>query len=869
MALSLSSPGISIKEVDLTTGSVNATSPLAAGIAAPFAKGPVEEVVEIRTEKDLLNTFGKPSKQDYQYEYWYSASNFLTYGGSLKVVRCDSSNLKNSNAGVGMASTNIKIKNFEDYQSQISTNYYWSAKNPGYWADGVKICVIDNFADQTLVGVSTSGLIVGAGVTQLLSNGEVLKGIISGIGPSELYVKVTNKIVSGTETDQEYTERGTYSFNTTQPFYINGTLGIGATAVSVTRQALGSVSATSVLAGDPYDLLNLVATTTIDMAGGIDFSEGADQLFISNATGITTNSYLGIGTFFVKVLSTSNIGVKNVQVGVGSFGTTKVTVPDGTTVKVFSYTQDLVNASESASSSATTIKLNNLGITTTVSAGDYLIATNGEIISVNSVSNSGTLTPTSINDWYNTQYILSTGNGDSQNILWKSVAPKPRTNQYVKERNGSNDSLHIAVVDSKRSSNISGTSQQILEIFRNLSKALDTSISPSENVYYKSYLEANSKYIYAGSVIATDSHWGVTEVSSAFSSGFVPFSTSLGGFGQEAQDVKFNSIGNKSFTITGGRDYSNGTNQVENIDGFEVLLGDVTSAIDKLANPNEVSINFLLQGSASGSIDDERSRANHLISVAENRKDCIAFISPYRSATVNVPSSSTKLDNVIKFFSPLSSSSYAVFDSGYQYIYDRFNKEYVYMPCSADIAGLCVRTDINQYPWFSPAGKIRGTLKNVIKLSYNPNQDDRDELYSNRINPVINYPGSGFILYGDKTALSYSSAFDRINVRRLFITIEQAIRSAADAQLFEFNDASTRANFVNIVEPYLRDVQAKRGITDFLLVCDETNNTPDVIDRYEFIADIYVKPARSINFIGLTFIATRTGVSFETVVGTV
>ena len=191
------------------------------------------------------------------------------------------------------------------------------------------------------------------------------------------------------------------------------------------------------------------------------------------------------------------------------------------------------------------------------------------------------------------------------------------------------------------------------------------------------------------------------------------------------------------------------------------------------------------------------------------------------------------------------------------------------MPCSSDIAGVCARTDINQFPWFSPAGKSRGSLKNAIKLTYNPGQADRDKLYANRVNPIITSPGAGIILFGDKTALAYQSAFDRINVRRLFIAIQQAIKSAADSQLFEFNDATTRANFVNIVEPYLRDVKIKRGITDFLLICDESNNTPDVIDRNEFIADIYVKPARSINFVGLTFVATRTGVSFDSIVGTV
>jgi phage tail sheath protein FI len=217
----------------------------------------------------------------------------------------------------------------------------------------------------------------------------------------------------------------------------------------------------------------------------------------------------------------------------------------------------------------------------------------------------------------------------------------------------------------------------------------------------------------------------------------------------------------------------------------------------------------------------------------------------------------------------LTSSSYAVFDSGYKYTYDRFNGTFRYIPCNADIAGLMARTSNNSFPWYSPAGSSRGTINNATKLAYNPSQEQRDRLYTTRINPIIFSQGAGIILFGDKTALSYASAFDRINVRRLFLTIERAIERAARAQLFEFNDLITRSNFVNIVEPYLRDVKAKRGVSDYVVICDETNNTPDIIDSNQFKADIYVKPARSINFIGLTFVATRTGVSFEEVIGTV
>jgi hypothetical protein len=723
MALSLASPGIKVREVDLTRGGISNTTSLSAGIAAPFEKGPVNQIVTITNENQLVSVFGRPSKNDYHYEYWYSASNFLAYGGSLKVVRCSGDNLDNANAGVGVASTSLAIENYDDYQESYvdSSSFYWAAKNPGSWAEELKVCVIDNFADQTLTGINTASVSVGMGVTQALTGviagvgtttiaSGYLKGIVAGVGAGEIYVKVLSTVVGAAETSISYTENGTYAFT-------------------------------------------------------------------SSPVGLHTSGNTTIG------------------------------------------------------SAATVID------------------------------------PATADDWYNTQFVLSTAAGDYTNLSWRSIAPRPRTNQYVTDRGGSNDAVHVVVVDSKKFNNVSGNPQTLLEKFTNLSKASDATISPSQNVYYKDYIALNSAYIYSGKSIgdATDNFWGVDPVAPRFSSGFTVQSESLGGWGSPAEGKHFNSVGNKSYSLKGGHDYSG----VDSVGGFLVGLTDLTDAYDKFENDAASTINFLLQGSASLGKEIEQAKANKLISIAESRKDCVAFISPYRDGVVNVTPESTQLSNVLAFFSTLSSSSYAVFDSGYQYVYDRFNKQFIYMPCSADVAGLCVRTDIDQFPWYSPAGKTRGTLKFPIKLAFNPSQDARDRLYSQRINPVISSPGSGIILFGDKTALSYQSAFDRINVRRLFITIEQAIKGAADAQLFEFNDATTRANFINIVEPYLRDVQAKRGISDFLLVCDESNNTPDVIDRNEFIADIYVKPARSINFIGLTFVATRTGVSFETIVGTV
>jgi phage tail sheath protein FI len=282
-------------------------------------------------------------------------------------------------------------------------------------------------------------------------------------------------------------------------------------------------------------------------------------------------------------------------------------------------------------------------------------------------------------------------------------------------------------------------------------------------------------------------------------------------------------------------------------------------------------------GSANYAKETAQALANKLIAVAEARQDALAFISPHRLAflsdsavgSVTVNSDATITDNVLSFYAPVTSSTYAVFDSGYKYMYDRFSDTFRYVPLNGDVAGTCARNDLNNFPWFSPAGTSRGAILNAVKLAYNPSKVQRDRLYSNRINPVIFSPGDGIVLFGDKTGFGKASAFDRINVRRLFIYLEKAVSAAAKDQLFEFNDEITRTNFVNIVEPFLRDVQAKRGIFDYVVVCDETNNTAAVIDNNEFVADIFIKPNRSINFIGLTFVATRTGVSFEEVIGNV
>ena len=460
-----------------------------------------------------------------------------------------------------------------------------------------------------------------------------------------------------------------------------------------------------------------------------------------------------------------------------------------------------------------------------------------------------------VKDWYDEQTLGLT----NSTVYWKSIAERPSTSEYASQRSAKNDEIHYVVVDDD--GGVTGISGNIIEKHLNLSKAKDGIISPSQNIYYKDYISNGSEYIFAGAQPAASA----TEPTGLIQSG-TTFGWTLsdeGNWSTNAQNQIYAAMGSKTYDLTGGKDY-NGT-----VDTFDAELGDLIEAYDEFKTVAEYDINFLIMGPAAATDDETSAKARKLIAIAEERKDCIACISPPRGAIVGVSDSDTQTDNLVKFFDPLPSSSYAVFDSGYKYAFNRFTNEFRYIPMNPDIAGLMARTSIDQFSWFSPAGAARGAINGAIKLAYNPTKAQRDKIYPKRINPVIASPGAGIILFGDKTGLGYASAFDRINVRRLFLTIEQVIERVARDQLFEFNDIITRSSFLNVVDPYLRDVKAKRGITDYVVICDETNNTPDIIDSNQFRADIFVKPNRSINFIGLSFVATRTGVSFEEVVGNV
>jgi hypothetical protein len=718
MPLNLASPGIVVREVDLTVGRVDPTSDGIGAIVAPFAQGPVELPTLVENEQDLLNVFGKPYSQDKHYEHWLTASSFLAYGGSLRVVRSDDAQL--TNAFVGAASS-VKIKSVEHYEQlgydeNAISNVVVAARNPGSWANGLRVGIIDAKADQILTLSAANSIAVGYGVTQAISavlpgagtttvlDGH-LKGVVTEVDGVNAYVKVLSHVsASGTETEVDYQPSGVYAFS-----------GSGNVAIHTNGQA-------------------------------------------------------------------------------ASYATTSVTAQS---------------------------------------------------------------------DWFDQQSITLTS---SSSVKWNTLADRPGTSEYAAARNSRFDEVHVVVIDAQ--GKVTGNAGTILEKHLGLSKAKDAEFSVGSPSYWRKYLANNSEYLFGGSAPA-----GI--VTTGFSTNFV-LETDVG-WDQDAEGITFAATGNSNNTLGSGNNYDGGTD----INSSGALTADLSSLVTGyglLENTENYEVDFLLMGSASYSKENAQALANKLIAVAEARKDAIAFISPYRGAAITdtsndraaaINSDSVITDNVLSFYAPITSSTYAVFDSGYKYMYDRFANTFRYVPLNGDIAGTCARNDINQFPWFSPAGTARGTILNAVKLAYNPSKIQRDRLYSARVNPVIFSPGSGIILFGDKTGFAKSSAFDRINVRRLFIYLEDAISAAAKDQLFEFNDEITRTNFVNIVEPFLRDVQAKRGIQDYVVVCDETNNTAAVIDNNEFIADIYIKPARSINFIGLTFVATRTGVAFEEVIGNV
>ena len=735
MPVNLASPGVVVREVDLTLGQVQTSSDKTGAIVASFARGPVDEPVLIASENELLEVFGQPSSTDRQYEGWLTISSYLAYGGIMQVVRSDNELLANSSAGPLSGISTIKIKSLDDYNAlgydeNVIPGFTAVSRNPGSWTNGVKVAFLDGKADQTFsnvgLGTTTSpAFALGQGVVQNISK------VAAGAGTTQLVEGALKGIITGIKSATDQLEVKVLSFTPS-------------------------------------------SGPNAGVEANVDYQQGGTWSFVE-------------GTFEV-------------------------------------YT--------------------NVGLVTGITS---------------------TLAP---RDWFDDQTI--TLQGGRVEVSWNSLANRPTTTEYARNRNARFDEFHVVVFDD--TGEVTGNAGTILEKNIGLSKGRDAEFSVGTPSYWRKYLANSSDYIFGG-----DQPVGVVTCSFETNTGN-GFNPETGGeWNQQTRDKTFFGCGNLQLVLDFGTNYDGG-DDIEQPGALQVAVGDIAAGYDNFESDDETDVDFILMGSAAYNEAEAQSLANKVIAIADKRRDALAFVSPYRASQITdsaqgaqVTISSEKVtENIISYYSTVASSSYAILDTGYKYMYDRFADKFRYVPMNGDIAGCCARTDQIAFPWFSPAGTTRGAILNGVRLAYNPTQSQRDRLYSARVNPIIfaNDVG-GIVLFGDKTALSASSAFDRINVRRLFIYIEEAITAAAKDQLFEFNDEVTRTNFVNIVEPFLRDVKSKRGITDFIVVCDETNNTPAVVDRNEFVADIFVKPTRSINFIGLTFVATRTGVSFEEVVGNV
>ena len=733
------SPGVVLRERDLTNANIVGASSITAAFASSFQKGPIGEIVSISSLKDLISTFGSP--QEANAEDFLVASEYLGYGGSLAVVRAETGVL---NASSGTA---VLVRGESDWAAGVGGSEKFLSRSAGTHGNALLVAAVDRGADQILTLASA---------------------------PATTAADTAFSTVSG-KTGRIY-------------------------SWDAATKELG------VILTDPTTLL-----TTAEI-----FDEPGDGV----VTGVTAGAYTGVGTqantHTVDPTGGSGTGLRlNVTIDVNG-AVTAVTIVQGGVDYVAGET------------------------VTVAAAGLGTGATNDLTVTLDTVTNDN-IAINNVKDWYTNTTIGSTG------LKLSAIGPRPGTSAFAADRGVSYDEVHIAVIDTTGA--VSGAANTILERKTFLSKISDAKSTEGASIYYKDIVNTESEYIFHGAALT----------------GLVEPTQGGGGeaWGQAASELssgdKFLLAAVNTSALTGGTD------------DYAYTAGEVAAAYDLFADTEETEIDFLLMGGSMAAEADTLTKAQKVVAIAAARKDCVAFVSPHKYNQIGSGGSALNAadqrTNTINFFNSVTSSSYAVLDSGYKYMYDRFNDKYRYVACNGDVAGLCVNVSETVADWISPAGLNRGGLRNVIKLAYNPNKADRDELYQNRINPIVSLPGSGVVLFGDKTALASPSAFDRINVRRLFLNIEKRVEGLAKGVLFEINDGVTRGGFLSTINSYLNDIVAQQGITDFLVICDETNNTADVIDRNEFVAELFIKPARSINYVTVTFTATRTGVSFSEVVG--
>ena len=727
------SPGVNVSEVDIT-GLVPAIATTEGAIAGWFRWGPAEERNLIASEEELVDTFAEPDSTNFN--TFFTAANFLSYGNKLFVARAIPADALNStvlqNQSTTVSASNAAhvelITNQENHDSKtmssVAADSAFIAKYPGALGNSLKVSVCDSTLafESTFTGQTNS----------LFAAGDANNGI-------------------------------------------EGSCAVG--------------SKTLVLTAKGYET-------------------GDVSSHHAHTTRVSTNNVINQAQTYFSVGDQVRLG--NSTIG---YQTTKITSIGATSIASNAYT----------SGNNTTTYVGNVAITI---ADKYRLSTDYSAnVSQGDDINSGGIT----RFW---EFRDNVGAAPGQSDYSNNVA-----------NNTANDELHIVVLD--QDGDITGTRDNILEVWEGVSRASDAKNESGESIYYKDVIDNQSNWLWVGGA-------GIRATSNV--------NTAADGYTNTA--VNLNNYVKQETPFSGSLSVgSDGTNPNET----SIAIGQLQQAADLFKNAEDVDISIMMAGLSRGGTNGEQW-PNYLIdNIADTRKDCVVVCSPERADVFN--NSGKEFSDVATFAGSLTTSSYGIADSGWKYQYDKYNDVYRYVPLNGDIAGLMVRTDDIRDPWFSPAGYNRGVIKNSIKLAYSPDKADRDHLYKNKVNPVITQSGQGTILFGDKTLQKAPSAFDRINVRRLFIVLEKAIATAAKYTLFEFNDEFTRAQFRNMVEPFLRDVQGRRGIHDFRVVCDETNNTSSVIDRNEFVGDIFIKPARAINFIQLNFVAVRSGVEFSEVTG--
>ena len=904
----LRSPGVVVKELDLTNGRAEIGINNIAGFAAPFTKGELGSPVTVSSEAGLIEAFGEPVANNS--EYFLSATNYLNYGGTLSVTRVNTAQLKNAVSRIGQSVASVTINNPTTNGKYVSAPSVGFSGGGGTNAAGTAILDADGKVSQVVITNSGSGYssqpTVTFGAVGVSGQATVAQG--STASASATLANVSAGALTGTLTINDggsgYSSNPVVSISggggssagvTVTPTITDGVItaiavsgGSGySSAPSISVAAPTGLAITLVSGGTNYDP---TATYNVSVTGGAantGFAATATVSVSGTITGFTVTNFgdytnfsgvspvipipgtTAVGT---AVISADSIKIENNEVYEAQYG-------DNTTGLLF--------AAKSAGAWGNGLRVcivdngprQSIALTSgdsainNVSVGDYVVSGSkkGKVIDYTMVgtthyvhvvivdntsnvylenptagqlfsaadsltigSNSGTAA--SVDDgsiWWTYAKLYS-----GSNLTWNSVSARPVNTAdgeaYAGDAYG-RDAVHIAIVD--EDGTITGSKDTIIESFTYLSKASDGRGPQGGLNYYKSILADGSKYIYAGDTI----------------------------YETNTRTQDFEPVGSKDYDLSAGADYTALASGA-----WDLSSSDFNTAYDEFREIDSINLEYLIMGPGLATETATKEKLNYIAGIAAERKDCMAFGSPHKGniiATTGLPLANKDIvKNVKDFYNGVSSSSYLVLDCNYKYVYDRWNQKYCYIPCNTDVAGLVAETAIRQEPWFSPAGFSRGAIRNLAKLAWNPTKTDRDELYANRVNPISTFPGQGAVLFGDKTALSTPSAFDRINVRRLFIVVEKAIEEAAKAQLFELNDEITRNVFKGIIEPFLRNIQSRRGVTDFLVVCDSSNNTSAVIDNNEFVADIYIQPTRSINFITLTFVATRTGISFSEVV---